>query len=160
MLGNAHFDALLADASSRRAATKVDWSGVQAAMGDNGLQPDTVAALSWCSFTIEYTHTPPGLAIIAPIGVLVTAGKRTLIGKSVKAWTIPAAQCRQFGPADPQYEDRGAFCIEFVGPGSVPLGQLEWHRLGVRSRDLREESMATAEERDRILAVVRQVMGA
>ena len=163
MLGNSHFDGLLAEASSRQAATKVDWAGVQAAMADNGIQPDSVAGLSWCTFgtrNIEANIDPPGLAIVAPAGVLVTAGKRGMMSKAVKAWTISASQCRQFGPADWQDErGYGKFCIEFAGPGSVPLGRLEWRWTGKRFRDNRQEIMAIAEERDRILGVVGQVMG-
>lgn len=53
----------------------------------------------------------------------------------------------------------GKYTIEFVGPGNILLGRLWWSWRAKRFRDNRMEIMAVASERDRILGVVKNLLG-
>jgi hypothetical protein len=156
-IGNEHFDTLLR-AARGNSDTKVDWNGVSDAMRSGGIAPGQVLAVSWCD---SNDRPPPmwtgkaGLGIFHARGALVTTGKRKMLGGGIKGLEIDFSTCRRFGPIE-DADDRGygKYCIEFAGPGDVLLGILEWPWSGTRLRDPRNEMMAAAAERDRILDIV------
>jgi len=140
-----------------------DPAGIDEAFQVAGIASDSVVAVSQCKFgtaNIEALVDDDTLAFVHPTGVLCTAGKRKLIGKAVKLKTVEFARCRGFGPVE--YTDErgfGKFGIEFAGPGNVLLGRLHWTWRAKRFRDSRQEIMAVAEERDRILGIVNELVG-
>lgn len=158
MIGDPHFDGLVAAAPVNLQQITPDWSGVSAALGAEGITPSSVLAVSWCDFStvnIEANIDPTVLAIIHQGGVIATAGKKKLMGGKLKYSTIPFAKCRAFGPTE-YVDDRGygKYCVDFSAAGSVLLGRLEWDWKGKRFRDSSADMIATAEERDRILGIV------
>lgn len=162
-LGSPRFDGLVAAAPQVGGETKIDWAGVAAAMRDESIDPETVVAVTWSVFgtkNIEALIDPPTLAIIHPRGVLSTAGKGGMFSKAPKTWKITFPPCKGFGATETVDErNMGKYCIDFVGPGNVFLGRLEWRWSAGRFRDPREKMMAAAIERDRILQVVEQTFG-
>lgn len=163
MIGNAHLDQLVASAPTNFSAAKMDWDGYREAMQVEGIDPSGVVAASWCVYgtrNIEAQIDPSGLGIVHPSGVLVSAGKRKMLGKAVKCWTIPFSPCRAVAPAETTDERGfGKYCIEFAGAGNILLGRLEWNWSAKRFRDSRPQIMAVAEERDRVLAIVAGLIG-
>jgi hypothetical protein len=157
MISNANFERVVAGAPVNSDAPTIDWDGYAEA-----LRSDVVAA-SWCSFgqmNIEALVDTLALTVIHPIGILSSVGKHKLIGKAVKYDALSFNMVRTYGPAEHTDErGLGKFCIEFAGAGSVLLGRLQWSWRAKRFRDPRAQTMAAAEERDRILNVVNQIMG-
>lgn len=158
MIGNTHFDQLVANAPVNSDSPKVDWSGIRELLQTQGIEPTSVVAVSWCSFgthNIEALVDAPALAIVHPRGVLSSVGKRKTLGKSLKFDAIDFGTVRGMGEAE-HTDDRGLgkFCIEFAGAGSVLLGRLQWSWRAKRFRDSREQVMAVATERDRIYNVI------
>lgn len=162
-LVSSHFAKMVESAPETNGATKVDWSGVVEAMRLDRIDPDSVLAVSWSVFgtrNIEALIDPPTLAIIHPGGVLSTAGKRKMFRRAVKAWRITFPPCQDWGETETVDErNMGKFCIDFAGPGSVLLGRLEWWWSAGRFRDPRENMIAAASERDRILHIVSSTFG-
>ena len=140
-----------------------DCAGILEAFEIAGVGVDSVVAVSQCKFgtaNIEALVDDDTIAFVHPTGVICTAGKRKMIGKSVKFKTIDFARCRDFGPVE--YTDRrgfGKFGIEFGGAGNVLLGRLHWTWAAKRFRDATEEIIAVAEERDRIMSIVSGLVG-
>lgn len=156
-------DALIKHAPVHRNSAAIDPAGVREAMGETGVSLDSIITVSHCKFgtaNIEALVDDDTLALVHPTGVLCTAGKRRLIGKSVKYHTIDFGLCRAFGPVE-HADERGfgKFGIEFDGPGSVLLGRLHWTWKAKRFSDSRAEIMAIAQERDRVLAVIGSLVG-
>ncbi|MBR7837108.1 hypothetical protein KDL01_27775 [Actinospica durhamensis] len=142
---------------------KIEWTGVSEAVRAAGFAPDDVVAATWCvheSRNIEALIDAPTLGLLFPSGVLTTSGKHAMFGGQVKYGMIPFRQCRAFGAADHD-DDRGfgKFCIEFAGAGGVLIGRLRWTWQSKRFRDSRQQIMAVAEERDRILGEVSNLIG-
>jgi len=140
-----------------------DWPGVYDAVVDAGFTPEDAIAATWCSFgeiNIEALVDASQLTLVFPTGIVSTLGKRRAFGRGPKYDVIPFSTCRGYSPDE--YTDArgfGKFCIEFVGAGGILLGRLQWRWKGRRFRDSRQAIMAVAEERDRILNVVNQILG-
>lgn len=163
-MGTSHLRELASAAPVNFNSVKnLDWDAVTEALGQGGIDPGTVLAVSWCQLgmaNIEANIESDALAVIAPTGVLATAGKRKMMGKAVKCVSVEFSAVRAYGPVE--HEDPrnyGRFGIAFAGAGNVMLGRLQWSWQGKRFRDSRREIMAVAEERDRILSVVSGVLG-
>jgi hypothetical protein len=156
-------DALIQRAPIHRNSVTPDNAGVLEAMRLAGVAPSSVLTVSHCKFgtaNIEALVDDDTLAFVHTAGVLCTAGKRRMIGRSVKYETIDFAMCRGFAPAD--YTDErgfGKFGIEFGGPGGVLLGRLHWSWRAKRFKDSRAEIMAVASERDRVLGLIVDLIG-
>ncbi len=136
----------------------IDIAAVEEALSQAGFDPASAVATTWCQFgtmNIEANVESDTLTVICDRGVLSTSGKRKLMGKAVKYRSIDFASVRGIAPVD-HTDDRGygRYGIEFVGPGNVLLGRLQWSWSAKRFRDSRSEIMAVAEERDRILGIV------
>jgi hypothetical protein len=126
MMNNPTFVALVTAAPTNFNGTKIDWDGYREAMALERIEPSAVVAATWCTFgtrNIEPQIDPSGLGIVYPERALVSAGKRKMLGKSVKYWMIPFRQCRAFGAAETA-DDRGfgKYCIEFAAAGGIILG--------------------------------------
>jgi hypothetical protein len=157
---------LIASAPSVGTEKPVQLRDLEPAMAAAGVSPSDALAVSWCRFSmhnIEALTEGTTLAIIHPLGIVETTGKKKMLGGGYKFRTIDFRQCRGFGPEDHINEQHGIakFCIELVGAGGILLGRLEWHAQGKRFREdrNRQEAMKTAEERDRILSVVESLLG-
>lgn len=140
----------------------IDMAAVEEAIGAAGVDPASVVAASWCQLgtaNIEANIESDALALISSAGVVATSGKRKMMGKGVKFRTIDFASVRQYGPVE-HADDRGygRYGIEFGGAGGIMLGRLQWSWQAKRFRDSRTQIMAVAEERDRILAIVRHLI--
>lgn len=161
MIGNVHFDSLVASAPVLYDKVRPDWAGVAHLLAQSGVHPATVSAVSWCSFgthNIEANTAAPALAIICPGGLLATSGKRKTLGGGVKYNGVMFNQCKTITDVDYEHpRGYGRFCIELAGPGAVLLGRLQWGWHAKRFGDSRQDIMAAAIERDRILSVVRTV---
>ena len=162
-IGSPHFDELLATAPAPQAGRpKVDWQGVDEMLRLEQVEPDSVQAVSWCSHNDKAPPMwggVPGVAVVHPRGVVATAGKKGMLGRGLKGVVVDFGLCREFGPIE-DADDRGfgKFCIAFAGPGSVILGILEWHWTAKRFRDSRQQIMAAAAERDRVLSEVNRLL--
>jgi hypothetical protein len=78
----------------------------------------------------------------------------------VKCTTISFSSCKSYGPIDHLgSKGNGKYCIEFGAAGGILLGRLIWNWKATQFRDSRAETIAIAEERDRILAVVKRLLG-
>lgn len=163
MIGNEHLDRLVTAASSNDVSVKVDWQGIGSLLKEQQVDPSEVVAASWCSFgehNIEANVDSVALALVFPSGLLSTVGKRGMLSGSIKHSRIDFAQCKAMGPVEHADErGYGRYCIEFVGPGSVLLGRLQWGWRAKRFRDPRSEMMAAASERDRIEQVLSDLIG-
>jgi len=139
-----------------------DWAGVEEVLRLTGVAPADVLAATWCQLShanIEALVDSPQLVLIHPGGVLATVGKKKMLGGGMKFEGVNFGQVRQFGPTE--YTDErgfGKFCVEFAAAGSMLLGRLQWAWRGKRFRNNRDEVIAVAEERDRILGVVSSVL--
>jgi hypothetical protein len=158
-----HLSKLIANAPVYHNETSFDLDGIEEAMEEAGVASESVIAASHGIFgtaNIEALVDPDTLAFVHPTGIICTAGKRKLLGKAVKFKSVDFGQCRGFGPVE-YTDDRGfgKYGIEFAGPGSVLLGRLHWTWRAKRFRDSSQEIMAVAEERDRILQVVVDLVG-
>jgi hypothetical protein len=102
----------------------------------------------------------PTFAVINPDGIFASVGKRGIFGGGVQFSTIDFNRCRGFGATE-YTDDRGfgKFAIDFAGAGNLLLGRLFWTWRGKRFRDNRNEIMAVAGERDRILETVGSFLG-
>ena len=143
-------------------SVQIDAAGVQEALRIQNVSPDSILAATYCSFgqrNIEALIDDTVLAVVHPSGIVASAGKRKLLGGQVKFNSIEFSQCRSYGP-DEFTDERGLgkYCIEFVGAGNILIGRLQWAWRAKRFRDSRQEIMAVAEERDRILEVVSQIL--
>jgi hypothetical protein len=163
MIGDSHFDGLIDNDSARIDRTKVDWEGIKALLQSKAVNPAEVVAISWCSIglkNIEANIDAAALTIIYKGGILSSAGKRKMMSQIIKFDEIIFSMVQGYG--DVNYADKtrqdGKYCIEFSGPGNVFLGRLQWQYYQKRFRDMREEMMALASERDRILNVVRELI--
>lgn len=162
MLVDDYFDDLVADAPVNLQSCDPDWDGVAADLQAEGIIPSAVLAVSWCDFSktnIEANVDPTILAIIHQDGVIATAGKKRLIGGKLKYSTVAFKTVRTYGPSE--YVDdhgHGKYGIDFNAAGGILLGRLEWDFKAKRFRDNRADVIAVAEERDRILDVVSQLI--
>jgi len=92
---------------------------------------------------------------VHPKGILSSTGKRKALSKGFKYDEIQFAMCKTWGDAEHTDErGLGKYCIEFAGPGGILLGRLQWSWRSKRFRDSRTEIMAVAAERDRISAII------
>jgi hypothetical protein len=162
MIGNDHFDQMVAASPINSDSAKVDWAGYRELMHTVGIDPATVRATSWCSFgirNIEALIDSPALTIVYPAGILSSVGKRKTLGKGFKYDQVAFSMCNAIAPAE-HTDDRGLgkYCIEFGGPGGVLLGRLQWSWRAKRFRDSRMEIMAVASERDRVLKIVEDLL--
>lgn len=141
----------------------IDLVAVEEALLDAGVDASSAIAVSWCQLgtaNIEANIESDALAVVCAAGVVATAGKRKMMGKNVKYRSIDFSSVRSFAPVDHTDErGYGRYGIAFVGAGNVFLGRLQWSWQAKRFRDSRAQIMAVAEERDRILAVVSDVIG-
>jgi len=141
----------------------VDWAGMNEALQRERLDQGSALAVSWCRFgiyPIEAGGDSPALAIIHPRGIILSEGKRKLFSKALKYDNIYFGSCRDYGPTE-HTDERGfgKYCIEFAGAGGVLLGRLQWTWQARRFRDSRGQIMAVAEERDRILGLIKGLLG-
>jgi hypothetical protein len=159
MIGNQHFDQLVGAAPVNFDSAKVDWDGIKSLLDSKRVNPSDVIAVTWCSLgvsNIEALVDSPALTMIYPRGVINSAGKRKTFGGALKFSEINFGECRQIYEEE-HADDRGLgkYCIEFTGPGGVLLGRLQWSWRAKRFRDSRQEIMAVAMERDRVMDVCR-----
>jgi hypothetical protein len=159
VVGNQHFDQLVASAPINYDVAKVDWNGIGDLLGSKLISPSDIVAVSWCSFglgDIEALTDEPALLMIHRSGLLCSAGNRKALSDGFVSLEIEFRQRRRI--TAPQVADEhgfGKYCIEFVGVGGKFLGRLQWNwrtRPLVRSRG---RVAAVEAERDRILKVVR-----
>lgn len=141
----------------------LDMVAVEEAVRDAGAEPSSAVAVSWCqlgTMNIEANVESDALAVICPGVVVATAGKRKLAGKSVKYRSIDFSSVRSYSPVEhADQRGYGRYGIEFAGAGNIMLGRLQWSWQAKRFRDSREQIMAVAEERDRILKIVSGFLG-
>ena len=146
-------EALATPAQFNDAKSKVDWMGVREIMNELQFDPQT---WTWC----QLGHMPinalvdgPQLVLVGHKGILATLGKKKLLGGGRKFDSIVFQKVQSFSVADLQDDTHGGgkFGIEFFGPGGMMLGRLAWAWRGARFRNNQEEIMAVAEERDRVL---------
>lgn len=161
MIGNQHFDQLVSAAPVNFDSAKVDWDGIKSLLESKRIDPSDVIAVTWCSLgvsNIEALVDSAALTIIYPQGILSSAGKRKTFGSALKFSEINFAECRRIHEEE-HTDDRGLgkYCIEFTGPGGVLLGRLQWSWRAKRFRDSRQEIMAVARERDRVMDVCRDL---
>jgi hypothetical protein len=163
MIGNEHFDRMVAAAPVNFDSAKVDWEGYKSVLESKRLDPSTVVAATWCSFgvmNIEALVDAPALTLVHPRGILSSAGKRKMFGGALKYDEIDFSDCRGFCTAETTDErGLGKYCIEFSGAGDLLIGRLQWSWRAKRFRDSRREIMAVATERDRIMGVIRDLVG-
>lgn len=164
MIGNAHFDNLVAASPVTGFATKVDWDGIQATLGDQGVDPSAVVATAWCGFqntNLDFGGETPMLAIVHQGGIICSIGKRKMGGR-LKFNAINFSQVKVNAPIDvaPQPGDNyGKYGITFLGPGQVVLGSLVWRFKVKRFRDSSAEAIAAASDRDRLYAQIVPLIG-
>lgn len=162
MIGDPHFDRLVAAAPVNFDVAKPDWAGIAELFDKQQVDPAGVLAASWCSFgerNIEALIDSPALAVVHPGGILSSVGKRKTFGKVLKFDEVPFGICKAFGESEHTDErGLGKYCIEFAGPGNMLIGRLQWSWRAKRFRDSRAQIMAVASERDRILGVVQELM--
>ena len=172
MVGNPHFDALVANAPfasqyiTESTATRLNWGNYTEGLTSTMSDPADVVAVSWCSLSHQPIHFGAsagqgGLAAVSPRGIYVSTGDRSRIGKKLKADGLYFDQCKEFSAQDWQGEQRGdggKYTIEFLAAGAVLLGRLEWVWWDKRFRDPRPAMIAAATERDRILTVVTETL--
>ena len=158
MIGNEHFDQLIASAPVNFDVVKVNWAGLAALLQQVSISASDIVAVSWCGFglgDIEALTDEPALAMVHRDGVLSSAGRRRASGDGVEHHAIAFRQCRRITSADTAGEHGlGKYCVEFLGAGGVLAGRLQWNwrtRMVWRSR---ARIAATAAERDRILSVI------
>jgi hypothetical protein len=141
----------------------IDLLSIGQALSAHGVAVSNILAASWCTFgtvNIEALVDAPTLAFVHPRGIIATVGKKKLFGGQVKYSSIDFSYCRSYGPVDHEDPRRfGKFCIEFAGAGGILLGRLQWTWRAKRFGDSRQQVMAIAEERDRILEIVSSVLG-
>ncbi|HUC57769.1 MAG TPA: hypothetical protein VMA95_10230 [Streptosporangiaceae bacterium] len=159
MIGNDHFDQLIASAPVNFDAATIDWAGLTDLLRMIGISASEVVAVTWCSFglgDIESLIDEPALTMVHRNGVLSSAGRRKAGSDLIEYHSVAFRECRRIAEADStDNHGFGKYCIEFLGPGGVLVGRLQWSwwtRLFWRSR---ARITATAEERDRILSVIR-----
>ncbi|MBQ1017964.1 hypothetical protein KBX71_08810 [Micromonospora sp. D93] len=153
-----------AAAVGRERRQNVDWDVYGEALGNAGFPLTGLHALSWARFSeVGLPALTEGTSLIAVFddGIFESLGKRRLMGRGPKYRSIDFRQVAGYGDVDHVDEHHRIFkyCIEFQGAGSILLGRLEWHAQGKRFSDNRQEIMATAQERDRVLAVINEVAG-
>jgi hypothetical protein len=164
MIGNAHFDNLVAASPVTGYPTKVDWNGILATLSDQGIDPSAVVATAWCGFqnrNLDFGNETPMLAIVHRGGILCTIGKRKMGGK-LKFESINFSNVKVHAPIDvaPQAGDNyGKYGITLLGPGQVVLGSLVWRFKVKRFRDSGAEAMAAASDRDRLYAQIVPLLG-
>lgn len=162
MSGDVRLEQLVADAPVNANSLTADFAGIYEALRIVRVEPSDVIAVSQCQFgkaNIEALVDDDTIAFVHPGGVVCTSGSRKMLGKAVKYSEVKFAQCRGFAPCE-HTDDRGfgKFGIEFGGAGNVLLGRVYWRWKAKRFRDSTEAIMAVAEERDRILGVVRGLL--
>ncbi|WIX85830.1 hypothetical protein [Amycolatopsis sp. DG1A-15b] len=142
---------------------QADLNGIGQALTAEKLDVSEVLAASWCTFgtaNIEALVDAPTIAFVHSRGILATTGKRKMLGGKLKYSTVDFTSCRGYGPTEHEDPRRlGKFCIEFAGPGNILLGRLQWTWRAKRFGDSRQQIMAVAEERDRILQLVTTLLG-
>ena len=164
MIGNAHFDGLVAASPVTQFPAKVDWSGVTATLSDQGIDPSAVVATAWCGFqntNLDFGGEIQMLAIVHQNGIICTLGKKKLGGR-LKFESINFSNVKVHAPIDvaPQAGDNyGKYGITFLGPGQVVLGSLVWRFKVKRFRDSSADAMAAASDRDRLYAQIVPLLG-
>jgi hypothetical protein len=148
----------------REQPQNIDWPVYGEALRTAGLHPAGLRTLSWGRFSetqIAALTESTTLIGVFDEAVFECVGKRHLFGRSPKYRLIDFTQVRAFAAEDYVVEHHRIykFGIEFNGYGGVLLGRLEWHVQAKRFADSRQEIMATAQERDRVLEVVQQILG-
>jgi hypothetical protein len=158
VVGNQHFDQLVASAPINYDVAKVDWNGIGHLLGSKLIGPSDIVAVSWCSFglgDIEALTDEPALLMIHRSGLLCSAGNRKALSDGFISHEVEFRQRRRItAPQVAGEHGLGKYCIEFVGVGGRFLGRLQWNwrtRPLVRSRG---RVAAVEAERDRILKVV------
>ncbi|PWR10180.1 hypothetical protein DKT68_09905 [Micromonospora acroterricola] len=166
VLGNPAFSQLLDSAPTlgRERRQNLDWDVYGEALNDAGFSLTDVRTLSWARFSeVGVGALTEGTSLIAVFnnGIFESLGKRRLMSRSPKYRAIDFEQVAGYGDVDHVVEHHRIFkyCIEFQGAGSILLGRLEWHVQGKRFGDNRQEIMATARERDRVLSVINEISG-
>jgi hypothetical protein len=162
MIGNAPLDQLVASAPVNFDSAKVDWQGMRALLTDQGIDPTSIVAATWCSFgerNIEALIDSPALSLVHARGVISSVGKRKTFGSGFKFDQVLFSECNAIAPAE-HTDDRGLgkYCIEFGAPGGILLGRLQWSWRAKRFRDSRQDIIAVARERDRILGVLNSLV--
>jgi hypothetical protein len=159
VIGNEHFDQLIASAPVNFDVAIMDWPGLAALFAQVKISPSDIVAVSWCSFglgDIEALIDEPALTMVHRHGVLSSAGRLKANGEGAGYHEIAYRQCRGIAGVDAAGEHGfGKYCIEFLGAGGVLAGRLQWSwwtRLFWRSR---ARITATEAERDRILSVIK-----
>jgi hypothetical protein len=148
----------------RERSQNVDGTVYGDALEAAGLRPDGLRALSWGRFSdrqIEALTEMTSLLGIYDEGVIECVGKRQMFSRAPKFRLIDFSQVRSFGEADfvVDHHRIHKFCVEFASYGNVLLGRLEWHVQAKRFGDSRQEIVATAQERDRVLDVLQSILG-
>jgi hypothetical protein len=159
MIGNEHFDQLIASAPVNFDVVKMDWIGLATLLDQLKISPSEIVAVSWCSFglgDIEALIDESALVMVHRNGVLSSAGRLKPGSEQVEYHEIAYRQCRSIIGVDTAEEQGfGKYCIEFLGAGGVLAGRLQWSwwtRIFWRSR---ARITAAAVERDRILSVIK-----
>jgi hypothetical protein len=158
MIGNQHFDQLVASAPVNYDVAKMDWTGIGDLLGGKLVSPSDIVAVSWCPFglgDIEALTDEPALAMIHRRGLLSSAGNRKPLTGEFIVNEIEFRQTRRItGTEVTDEHGLGKYCIEFLGTGGRFLGRLQWNW---RTRPLmrsRARVVAVRAERDRMLKVV------
>ncbi len=162
MIGNEHFDHLIASAPVNFDVAEMRWAGLAQLLAQVGISSSTIVAVSWCSVglgDIEALTDEPGLTMIHRHGVLSSAGRLKPGGAGVEHYAIDFRQCRRIAGVDTSDgHGFGKYCIEFLGSGGVLVGRLQWSwwtRLFWRPR---ARITAAESERDRILNVIKALV--
>jgi hypothetical protein len=159
VIGNEHFDQLVASAPVNFDTVQMNWAGLASLLESKNISPSDIVAASWCSFglgDIEALTDGSALAMVHRGGVLSSAGLLRANGGGVDYHEVDFSQCRRVTDVSTADEHGfGKYCIEFLGAGGVLMGRLQWSwwtRLFWRSRS---RVTATEAERDRILSVIK-----
>ena len=159
MLGNEHFDQLVACAPINFDTAKVDWAGLVKLLHSQNIGPSDIVAVSWCSFglgDIEALTDGPALAMVHHAGVLSSTGLRKGVAAEEDYHEINFRQCRRITEVDTADDHGfGKYCIEFLGAGGILTGRLQWSWWSRPFRRSKPRITATAAERDRILNVIK-----
>ncbi len=159
MIGNEHFDQLVTSAPVNFDVAKMDWAGLARLLRQVDVSPSDIVAVSWCSFglgDIEALIDVPALAMIHRNGVLSSAGRGKASGDEAEYHAVTYRECRRIDRVNTTDEHGfGKYCIEFLGPGGVLAGRLQWSWWTRMFWWPRARITATEAERDRILSVIK-----
>lgn len=150
-----HIQQLAIAAPALGNSVNVSWDGIATAARSAGYDPDAAVAVAWCE-SFDRIRIRRGVAVVFPSGILHANNAK-------HALNIPFAKCRNYGTEEWDGGDQGYFGIGFTAAGDIGLGFLRWrYRRSLKTRlfgDNRQEMIAIAEERERILDVVKSLLG-